>query len=142
MDVPFFLVGGRARGEMYGEKVTPLSDAPCEWIVVARPGAGSGTHQAYRRLDELDYPWHNFCDEDVLYNDFERVASQESIRLIKNLLDLGARDAALSGSGSATFGRFTSREAALKARGALLNIGTPRVWIARTLTRAESLLIP
>lgn len=142
MDVPFFLVGGRAKGEVYGEKVTPLPDAPTEYVVVARPYAGSSTHQAYRRLDELDYPWAEFAEQDTVYNDFERVASKESLQLIQHLLSVGARDAALSGSGSATFGRFPTREAALKARAALLNAGTPRVWIARTLSRAESLFIP
>ena len=142
MDVPFFLVGGRAKGDAYGEKVTPMPDLPTVWIVVARPAAGTSTHQAYRRLDELDYPWIEFPSEDLVYNDFERVASKESLELINHLQSLGARDAALSGSGSATFGRFTSRETALKARAALLNAGTPRVWMARTLSRAESLFIP
>ena len=33
-DVPFFLIGGLARAEGYGEKLTPLPDAPRRWLVV------------------------------------------------------------------------------------------------------------
>ena len=139
MDVPFFLVGGRAKGIGYGQKVSVLEDQKPDWIVVARPNHGASTGQAYRRLDDIEYEWQDFNTEDTLYNDFERVASEDSLSLIQNLKDLGAKDAALSGSGSAVFGRFPTMEGAHKAKGALLHKGVPKSWIAKTLTRSESL---
>lgn len=139
MDVPFFLVGGRAQAEGYGEKLSALPDPERQWIVVARPHVGSSTSQAYRRLDELAYPWRNFPEGDELYNDFERVAHLESIELIEHLKASGARDAALSGSGSAVFGRFESASVAEEAKTAILDYGAARAWLARSLTRAESL---
>ncbi len=141
MDVPFFLVGGRARGEGYGEKLTPLADAEAQWMVVARPAVGSATPQAYQRLDELSYGWRDFPTSDELYNDFERVAPCESLELIESLLKLGATDAALSGSGSAVFGRFASREIAERAKFEISSDKTVRSWAVRPLTRTESLEI-
>jgi len=141
MDVPFFLVGGRARGEGYGEKLTALPDGEHEWIVVARPDAGMSTPQAYRRLDDLSYEWKDFPQAYELYNDFERVAEPASLYLIELLRSAGAKDATLSGSGSAVFGRFTSREKAEDARSVLSKASAPRIWISRSLSRAESLAI-
>lgn len=137
-DVPFFLMGGRARAEGYGEKLVPLPDAPKEWLVIARPGVGCATGPAFARLDALTYEWRGFPSSDELYNDFERVAPCESLDLIERLQVHGARDAALSGSGSAVFGRFTSEESAERAADRLRAERVGQVWVAPTLTRAES----
>lgn len=138
-DVPFFLVGGRARAEGYGERLIPLPDAPREWLVIARPEVGCPTGAAFARLDAMSYPWREFPTEDELYNDFERVAPCESLDVIERLQVHGARDAALSGSGSAAFGRFGEEEAAERAAEALRKERVGSVWVAPTLTRAESL---
>jgi 4-diphosphocytidyl-2-C-methyl-D-erythritol kinase len=139
-DVPFFLTGGRARGEGYGERITPLPDQPVEWYAIAKPPIGCPTAEMYSKLDAKPREWRDWPKEDELYNDFERVAPCECLDLIERLLVLGARDAALSGSGSAVFGRFRTREGAESARAALLGRET-QVWVARTLSRAESLRI-
>lgn len=139
MDVPFFLVGGRARGDGYGERLSPLPDAPQEWLVVARPNVGCATGEAYRALDAKAYEWRDFPPDDRLYNDFERVAPCESLDLIESLQALGARDAALSGSGSAVFGRFESQDEAESAAARMRAEKALSVWVAPTLTRAESL---
>ncbi len=138
-DVPVFLVGGRARAEGYGERLTPLPDSGREWLVVVRPAVGCATGEAYRRLDEMTYEWREFPKGDTLYNDFERVAPCESLDLIERLQAHGARDAALSGSGSAVFGRFGQEDEARGAAKRLLSEGVPSVWVAPTLTRAESI---
>lgn len=138
-DVPFFLVGGRARAEGYGEKLTALPDAPPEWLVIARPPVGCPTGEAFKRLDEKTYDWLPFPDRDILYNDFERVAPCESLDLIERLQVHGARDAALSGSGSAVFGRFTDEASARRAEEKLRSEGTTQVWTARTLERSATL---
>lgn len=137
-DVPFFLVGGRARAEGYGERLIPLSDAPREWLVIARPEVGCATGPAFARLDAMTYDWRAFPEGDELYNDFERVAPCESLDLIERLQVHGARDAALSGSGSAVFGRFTTESDAQAALSRMRSEGTKNLWVAPTLTRAES----
>jgi len=138
-DVPFFLVGGLARAEGYGEKLEPLPDRPSEWLVIVRPDSGCPTGEAYRKLDELQYEWRDFPRGDELYNDFERVAPCECLDLIERLQVHGARDAALSGSGSAVFGRFAGELSAVAAQDALAAEGFGRSWVAKTLSRAESL---
>jgi len=139
MDVPFFLLGGRAKAEGYGQILTALPDTESEWILVARPEVGCSTPAAYRRLDELQYVWREFPESDELYNDFERVAPCESMDLVEMLLSAGARDAALSGSGSAVFGRFHWRGEADAAKVKLMSNGAQSAWLARTLSRSESL---
>jgi 4-diphosphocytidyl-2-C-methyl-D-erythritol kinase len=134
-DVPFFLVGGRARAEGYGEKLTPLPDGPREWFVLAKPPVGCSTVEMFGALDRLSYEWRDFPVGDELYNDFERVAPCECLDLIERLQALGARDAGLSGSGSAVFGRFGSEADGLRAAEKLGG----EVWVVPSLTRAESL---
>lgn len=139
-DVPFFLVGGRARAEGYGEKLTPLPDLPeRQWLVVLKPDVGCATGEAYARLDERPYPWRDFPDGDELYNDFERVMPCASDDWQERLLTHGARDALLCGSGSSIFGRFADETKAQIAAKRLRAEGARNVWICHTLTRSESL---
>lgn len=130
-DVPFFLVGGRACAEGYGERLTPLPDLPERWLVLARPDEGCPTPEMFRRLDEKPRTFRDFPDEDVLYNDFERVAPCASLDLIERLLVHGADDAALTGSGSVVFGRFPSPEAAQRAARHMENEAP---WVRMTRT--------
>jgi 4-diphosphocytidyl-2-C-methyl-D-erythritol kinase len=134
-DVPFFLVGGRARGERYGDVVTPLPDSPEEWFVIAKPEVGCSTVEMYKKLDASPREWRAWSSGDELYNDFERVAPSKCLDLIDRLASLGARNSALSGSGSSVFGLFSDREAARVAATKMPG----QVWVARSLQRAESL---
>lgn len=52
-DVPLFLVGGAVLGTGRGEQVMPLNDMPVRWCVVAVPGVGVSTPQAFRDWDAL-----------------------------------------------------------------------------------------
>jgi 4-diphosphocytidyl-2-C-methyl-D-erythritol kinase len=131
-DVAFFLVGGRARGEGYGERLTPIPSV-AEWYVVTRPSVSCATGEAYRRLDVKAYDWRDFPAGDELYNDFERVAPCESLDLIERLLVAGAKDAGMTGSGSAVFGRFGNAEAAEKAAERLRTEGYAWVKVAPAL---------
>ncbi len=138
-DVPFFLLGGRARGEGYGERLTPLPDADSRWLAVVRPESGCATREAYARLDALDFPFLDFSEEGGLYNDFERVAPRESLDQIGRLMAYGAEGALLCGSGSGVFGVFADEAAAHRAVHRLAEDSTVRAWAAPTLSRAESL---
>jgi 4-diphosphocytidyl-2-C-methyl-D-erythritol kinase len=138
-DVPFFLVGGRAQGEGYGEMLTPLPDSPTRWLTIVKPPIGCPTGPAYSRLDSAPYDWRAFPSEDMLYNDFERVMPGECGAAIERLLSFGAADAGLTGSGSAVFGRFASRPEAEAARLQAETEGLGRAWTVPTLNRLESL---
>jgi 4-diphosphocytidyl-2-C-methyl-D-erythritol kinase len=52
-DVPLFLIGGTIVGVGRGEEVYPLPDLPSVPCVVALPGIGVSTPQAFRAWDEL-----------------------------------------------------------------------------------------
>lgn len=139
-DVPFYLVGGRARAEGYGEKLTALPDLPVETVLIARPPTGAATAGAYAALDKIERPFAEWpaCDSET-YNDFERVASAESLQLIALLRSAGASRAGLSGSGSAVFG-FFDNDADTAQIAAQLPSGT-QTWVTRTLSRKECLWI-
>lgn len=136
-DVPFFLTGGRATGERYGDRITALPDAPEEWYVIAKPEIGCSTVEMYAHLDEKPRVWRDWPIEDTLYNDFERVAPRKCLDLIDELLKTGAKAAALSGSGSSVFGRFATQAQAEEAKAGM----SVQAWVAKGLTRAESLRI-
>lgn len=142
-DVPFFLVGGRASAEGYGEILTPLPDPEIQnWYVVCQPtNVLCSTPYMYRQLDEKEYEWKEFTTDGRLYNDFERVAPCESLDLIETLQLLGCDDAALAGSGSAVFGVCESEEMARLVEEKLLSRGLELVWCAPGLTRKQSILL-
>jgi len=149
-DVPFFLVGGRALGEGYGERLTPLEDKPIVWLVIVRPNVGVSTSEAYAKLDSQ--PERHLSESDPnsfpLMNDFERVMPCDCEEWEDRLLVHGATGALLCGSGSAVFGTFDSEARARSAAHLLTaewtrSYGPPPslgpVWVTRTLTRSESL---
>lgn len=140
-DVPFFLVGGRAKAEGYGEILTPLPDLPTQWLVVAKYPEGSSTKAAFQQLDLLTYDWREFPEVDELYNDFERVEACARHDLIERMREVGAQDSGLTGSGSAVFGRFADEASAHLGADALRRDGVPGVWVVPTLSRRESLTI-
>ncbi len=128
-DVPFCLVGGTALCEGKGEKMTPYEVADLH-LVVAQPASEKmATPRAYAMLDEAfdgfeneDTALHDalfaFFTEDAvdgMYNVFEGVVIPHSpavAALRTRLISLGAKNAMMSGSGTAVFGVFDSEEAA------------------------------
>jgi 4-diphosphocytidyl-2-C-methyl-D-erythritol kinase len=147
-DVPYFLSGGRALGISRGDEIYPLPDLPRQpVVVVSPPEIGVNTREAYGWVaDALTTPaapprlWA-FCalcwspSGGALKNDFEapvfrRFARLESIK--RRLLEHGAADASLAGSGSAVFGIFQSPA---KARRAARVFPEDVVFLCATLTR-------
>ena len=133
-DVPYFLVGGRAVGEGYGERLTLLPDLEPRWVLIAHPEIACSTKEMYGKLDDISYDWKEL-DIEATYNDFERVAPCECLELIERLQSLGATSSGLTGSGSAVFGFFDSLESGLGAKEQL----GEGAWLVRTLSREESL---
>jgi 4-diphosphocytidyl-2-C-methyl-D-erythritol kinase len=129
-DVPFFLVGGRAKGTGYGDEITPLPDLPRQFMVLVRPDVDGSTPEMYRRLDSVSYPFAEWS-ESVIANDFERVAPCECLEWIERLRVLGASASGLTGSGSAVFGLTESKERSEQIADAARREG---VWAAAVET--------
>lgn len=148
-DVPFFLGGGTALGEGKGDEVSPLTEPPSTPVVLVKPPFGVSTPDAYGWFDEdhrpraakagprTDLPgWPAWSQG--LRNDLEApVASRfpQIRRTVDALTALGARYAAMTGSGSAVFGLFERIETAEAAQAALSGRGEPAVLTA-TLSAA------
>ena len=149
-DVPFFLFGGRALGVGRGDEIYPLPDSPRQTILVVSPrGVAVPTREAFRwasrRLTNRETPsklWR-FCalcwsaPGAPLSNDFEAAVFRRWPRLRnikRGLLQRGAAEAALAGSGSAVYGVF--RNPAL-ARRAAQGFPNDQIFVCTTLTREE-----
>jgi 4-diphosphocytidyl-2-C-methyl-D-erythritol kinase len=150
-DVPFFLLGGRALGVNKGDEIYPLADIPKQHLLVVSPkDIHVPTPDAYRWLKakplRLTKPAINpklfeFCalclsaQGSGLSNDFERPVFRRHPRLDKikrRLLQRGAAEASLAGSGSAVFGVFPSPALARRAA-----VGFPhdQTFVCETISR-------
>jgi len=130
-DVPYFLVGGTAMGLGRGDVLLPLGDRPSAWVVVAVPEFGVSAARAYRW-------WDRETDPARVANDLQPPVARrhpEIARLVTRLRAAGASNAAMSGSGSAVFGLFSRRDAAVRAARSL----PARAIVTRTLARAPYL---
>jgi 4-diphosphocytidyl-2-C-methyl-D-erythritol kinase len=130
-DVPFFLYGGRALGIGRGDEIYPLPDGPRNTVLVVSPQAiAVRTAEAYRWLAarltkhrKAPKLWC-FCalcwsaQGEGLFNDFEAAVFPRHPRLGKikrKLLQQGAAEASLAGSGSAVFALYRSPAMARRA---------------------------
>jgi len=134
-DVPFFLVGGAAVGIGRGTEIFPLPDTPSRAGVLAVPDVHVSTAEAYRRLsprlttESEQNKIFSFQSlalaggvSETGCNDFEAVVMEQypQLALLKKRLErAGAAPALMSGSGSAVFGLFRTREQGFRARNAL-----------------------
>ena len=150
-DVPFFLLGGRARGRGRGETVTPLPDGPEEWVLLVFPPFSLSTTEVYGRLGARSLTGSPSATKvsgsdtgsGPERNDLERAAEslQGELRRVRSALaGAGARSARLSGSGSTVFGTFGTKEDAARAMTSLAGIENEtkaRMSIVKTVSRAE-----
>ena len=149
-DVPFFLFGGRALGIGRGDEIYPLPDRPRQTVLVISPhDIAVRTADAYgwlrRGLTKRAQPrriW-SFCalcwgSQDAgLLNDFEAAVFPRHSRLgiiKRKLLQSGAADASLAGSGSAVFALFRSPA---MARRAAQGFPQDQVFICDTVSRGK-----
>ena len=148
-DVPFFLFGGRALAVNRGDEIYPLTDNARRAIVVVSPRDISvSTKEAYQWLSaeltnraEPPNIW-GFCAlcwsrPGKASNDFEGPVFRRHPRLGEirdRLLERGAAEAALAGSGSAVFGVFRNQA---QARRAAREFPEDPVFVVETLSREE-----
>lgn len=148
-DVPFFLEGGRALGIGKGEEIYPLPDTAKRHLLVVSPrDIQVPTADAYRWLNAPQLTnsagnpkLYGFCalawslQGGPLLNDFEEVVFQQHPRLAeikRELLQNGATEALLAGSGSAVFGVFPSPA---KARRAAVGFPLDQTFVCETISR-------
>ncbi|PYT01882.1 MAG: 4-(cytidine 5'-diphospho)-2-C-methyl-D-erythritol kinase [Acidobacteria bacterium] len=154
-DVPFFLYGGTALGMGRGEVVEPISDFAAEHMLVVTPDVAVATRDAFKRLNtavltnqeskrKLQICRFDLESADFNYtafkNDFETTvfAAYPEVDRVKNtLLDLGARQALLSGSGGSVFAVFEKEETRQAALKALDNEVNWRKFAVATISRDE-----
>jgi 4-diphosphocytidyl-2-C-methyl-D-erythritol kinase len=153
-DVPIFLFGGRALGAGRGDEIYPLPDiGKLVLLIVAPRDIRVPTPDAFRWLNAplrnaatltkvaADHKLWEFCalswsaQGNGLSNDFEKPVFKRYNRLdqIKRvLLQKGAAEASLAGSGSAVFGVFPSPTMARRAA-----VGFPHdlTFVCETISR-------
>ncbi|MEO8260295.1 MAG: 4-(cytidine 5'-diphospho)-2-C-methyl-D-erythritol kinase [Acidobacteriota bacterium] len=161
-DVPFFLEGGTALGVDRGDLVFQLIDQPPAWVTLTLPPFGVSTKDAYGWFDEdLRSPsgagrrpgtprrsrsanrrptfegrglppseWGNDLEPPVAWR-YRAIAG-----MVDRLGRSGAFHAAMSGSGSAVYGLFTTSGEARAAARRLAGPGC-RTIVTRTLNRKQ-----
>ena len=135
-DVPFCVAGGTALAEGRGERLRALPPLPECWMVLCKPAFGIPTPSLFARVDTAP-PVHRpdiagmvrALEEgslagvaERLCNVFEEYLPPECgavLEIKRRLVQLGAMNAAMSGSGSAVFGIFQSQFQAAAAASAL-----------------------
>lgn len=159
-DVPFFLEGGRALGIGKGDEIYPLPDIPKRHLLVVSPKTVQvPTSDAYRWLKSpplgqapqtggtrltklaLNPKLYRFCalswslQGSPLLNDFEDAVFQQHSRLAeikRDLLQHGATEALLAGSGSAVIAVFPNPA---KARRAAVGFPLDQTFVCETVSR-------
>jgi len=128
-DVPFFIRGKTQLGEGIGDKLTSLADHIEGTYLLVIPDVSISTPWAYSKLKNKLNPENNlpnfagfiggdYASLEIFENDFERIVipAYPKIGAIKQkLLELGARFASLSGSGSTVYGIFNEDASAKEA---------------------------
>ena len=133
-DSTFFVNGGLQGGEQKGEKLYPIKYSAIDaYILLVMPNIKVQTSDAFmfikkylvkgktdiklsQMLEEFKL---NKLSSELFYNDFEMYVfkTHPEIGKIKlEILDLGAKYASLSGSGSTVFGIFSDKQTAQKAQ--------------------------
>src|SRR5262249_20291675 len=137
-DGPFFLEGGTMPGLDRGEPLSALAAPPPSSVAIVVPGFGVSTKDAYAWWDGARRDPVRGAGLDRRVNDLqEPVAARhpDITRLVEALRRLDADHASMSGSGSAVFGLFAARAAALRAA-RRLEAADRRVIVSHTLNRA------
>lgn len=134
-DVPYFIRGGTVLATGRGEQLTPLPHMPDCWYVIVKPEESYATADMYAAIDSADLQSTGSSRRMLdalaagelrhiaaeIHNDFQQVLPAGSAvpSIVDALLEQGALNAQMTGSGSAVFGIFQCREEAEQAASAL-----------------------
>lgn len=154
-DVPFFLSGGTAVGTGTGTSVHAVKDIDGQFLLIVTPAVNVATKDAYARLNAQNLTTSDLerilfvCRSDAesldlkhsaLRNDMEAAVSAaypEVGRVKKRLIELGAANALMSGSGASVFAVFEKEETRQTALKALDDEVTWRKFAVAAVSREE-----
>lgn len=141
-DVPYCLLGGTALAEGIGEILTPLPNLPNCIFLIAKPPFGVSTKEVYTQLSLEDKTIKDHPDIDGIRKGIEKqdmkivtakmgnileqvtIPMHSEIKQMKDLmLENGALNALMSGSGPTVFGIFDHLEQAWNAHKAISDAG-------------------
>ena len=146
-DVPYCVMRGTVLAEGIGEILTPLAPLPKCYILVAKPSISVSTKTVYEKLDAHEIEDHPDIDGVIagleagdlkkvagsMGNVLERVTIEDYpiIQGIKNaMVEAGALNAMMSGSGPTVFGIFEDRMLARQAQQKIRKAGlTKQVYV-------------
>lgn len=146
-DIPFCIMGGTARAQGIGEKLTQLSPFKDKYILLANPGLRISAAYAYSKVDLSGerYDSRELVEamekDDLnlvaskLYNRLENpiVTENPIIQEIKTMMkENGALGALMSGSGSTVFGIFDDEEK-MEFANKKLSLSIPKVYSCKTI---------
>lgn len=132
-DVPYCVMRGTVLAEGIGEILTPLPPLPKCYVLVAKPGISVSTKMVYERLDASKIEKHPDIDAIIAglkQGNLEQVAMSmgnvlenvtielypEINQIKQKMLEAGAINAMMSGSGPTVFGIFKERKLAKAAQ--------------------------
>lgn len=143
-DVPYCIMRGTALAEGIGEKLTPLPPAPKCPVLIAKPSISVSTKMVYENL-RLDgntvHPNIDAIIRAIELGDRRGMAEHmgnmlESVTCVRYpiiwhlkaaMMECGAMNAMMSGSGPTVFGLFPNRETARMAYGEIRRRGLARL---------------
>ncbi len=146
-DVPYCVMRGTVLAEGIGEILTPLAPLPKCYILVAKPAISVSTKTVYEKLDAHEIEDHPDIDGVIagleagdlkkvagsMGNVLERVTIEDYpiIQEIKDtMVEAGALNAMMSGSGPTVFGIFEDRMLARQAQQKIRKAGlTKQVYV-------------
>lgn len=155
-DIPYCIMGGTALSEGIGERLTPLPPMPDCWILIAKPPISVSTGFVYGNLKANELTVHPDIDgmtEAIQHNDLHGITSRlgnvletvtipahPEIAVIKDrMLDYGAMQALMSGSGPTVFGIFAEEEQAAEAGTAIQKEGlSGQVYLTKPIDRNKN----
>lgn len=149
-DVPYCLMRGTALAEGIGEKLTRLPAIPRCPVIIAKPGISVSTKWVYEKLSLDEQTQHPDIDRlitDIRQQNLKEMASHMGNILEKvtireypviaqikeNLMEHGALNAMMSGSGPTVFALFEERGKAKEAADALRLSGLARQIYVTTI---------
>ena len=106
-DIPFFLKGNCCLASGKGEKLK-LMKGKEHIILLVNPGYEISTKEAYKKLDKIK-------NKSIYDNDFMNIQSDDVKDIIKELKQLKASKASITGKGPTVFGIFKNQTLATKA---------------------------
>lgn len=156
-DVPYCIYGGTYLSEGIGEVLTKLPDAPDCYVVIAKPGIGVSTKYVYENLHIETVEKHPDIDGmieaiksgslDGVAEKMENVLETVTIKrypeienMKKCLLENGAENALMSGSGPTVFGIFKEENIAKQALFKLKETGLVKNGFVTTLAKETGIM--